>query len=381
MEREIHVTASGGYITKDNTFAGVVGEGGATTLVLSFDESWAGLTKTVTFYDAQGLNPVAVILTIETMQDSEGLSYAIPIPSEPLAVEGEMSFVVDGAADGVRQRAFEDRLEVKYAPAVTDGAEPVSPTPTEAEQLQAEIDAMLGQFLAYRDEAAASAASASESAISAEQSAISAAGYLAEIGTARDEAVASAAAAAISQTAAASSESAAGLSAGSASASATSATASASAAAASESAAETAQLASESARNTAVSAKIAAESARDTAVAAKDTAVAAQTAAQASAASAGNSASAAAASEGSAETSAAASESWAVGGTGTRTGEDTNNAKYWSDQAALAAGGGVSSFNGRAGAVAPQTGDYTASMVGADPRAARRRLSSRRDRG
>lgn len=35
------------------------------------------------------------------------------------------------------------------------------------------------------------------------------------------------------------------------------------------------------------------------------------------------------------------SESWAVGGTGTRSGEDTNNAKYWSEQAQAAAQGGI----------------------------------------
>ena len=37
--------------------------------------------------------------------------------------------------------------------------------------------------------------------------------------------------------------------------------------------------------------------------------------------------------------SATLSESWAVGGTGTRQGENTNNAKYWSEQAQHAAGG------------------------------------------
>ena len=35
--------------------------------------------------------------------------------------------------------------------------------------------------------------------------------------------------------------------------------------------------------------------------------------------------------------SATLSESWSVGGTGTRTGEDTNNAKFWSDMAQEAA--------------------------------------------
>lgn len=40
-----------------------------------------------------------------------------------------------------------------------------------------------------------------------------------------------------------------------------------------------------------------------------------------------------------ADTSATLSESWAVGGTGTREGENTNNAKYWAQQAQSIAGG------------------------------------------
>ena len=74
---------------------------------------------------------------------------------------------------------------------------------------------------------------------------------------------------------------------------------------------------------------------------------------------------ASAASAAAAADSSVLSRSWAVGGTGTRTGEDTNNARYWADVAAAAAGGGVTSFNGRGGAVTPQAGDYTAAMVGA----------------
>lgn len=55
-------------------------------------------------------------------------------------------------------------------------------------------------------------------------------------------------------------------------------------------------------------------------------------------------------------------ESWAVGGTGTREGEDTNNAKYWSEQAQGAVSG-VASFNGRTGVVVPATGDYKSEMI------------------
>lgn len=128
-------------------------------------------------------------------------------------------------------------------------------------------------------------------------------------------------------------------------------------------AAQTAQSKAEAANTSAHTAKTDAEAAAQAAQSAKADAESAKSAAAGSAQSAGASAQ-------SAQANSKLSESWAVGGTGTRTGEDTNNAKYWSEQAQNAAGGGVSSFNGRSGAVAPQKGDYTAAMVGADAQGA-----------
>lgn len=58
------------------------------------------------------------------------------------------------------------------------------------------------------------------------------------------------------------------------------------------------------------------------------------------------------------------SQSWAVGNTGVRYGEDTNNAKYWAEVAAqVVTTGGVASFNGRTGNVEPTSGDYSASLI------------------
>ena len=56
-------------------------------------------------------------------------------------------------------------------------------------------------------------------------------------------------------------------------------------------------------------------------------------------------------------------KSWAVGNTGARAGEATNNAMYWAGQAAAAAGGGVVSFNSRTGSVLPEDGDYSSDMI------------------
>lgn len=58
------------------------------------------------------------------------------------------------------------------------------------------------------------------------------------------------------------------------------------------------------------------------------------------------------------------SESWAIGGTGTRYGEDSNNSKYWCDLASeIVTAGGVSTFNGRTGNVVPTSDDYTSTLI------------------
>ena len=147
-----------------------------------------------------------------------------------------------------------------------------------------------------------------------------------------------------------------------------------------------AQTAAEAARDEAVGSKTAAAASaasagqdRQAAQAAKAAAETAKTDAQAAAADAQESAELAQSSAQGVEANAKAAESWAVGGTGTREGEDSNNAKYWCESAQAIAGGGVTSFNGRGGIVKPQKGDYTAEMVGADASGAAAAVQSKLD--
>lgn len=146
-----------------------------------------------------------------------------------------------------------------------------------------------------------------------------------------------------------------------------------------QSAAEDAQTAAETAASTATSAKTAAETAKTGAVSAQSKAQSAQVKAEGAAADAEESAAAAAQSATQVATNSKTAESWAVGGTGTREGEDSNNAKYWCESAQAIAGGGVTSFNGRGGIVKPQKGDYTAEMVGADASGAAAAVQSNLD--
>ena len=146
-----------------------------------------------------------------------------------------------------------------------------------------------------------------------------------------------------------------------------------------QSAAEDAQAAAETAASTATSAKTAAETAKTGAVSAQSKAQSAQVKAEGAAADAEESAAAAAQSATQVAANSKTAESWAVGGTGTREGEDSNNAKYWCESAQAIAGGGVTSFNGRGGIVKPQKGDYTAEMVGADASGAAAAVQSNLD--
>lgn len=146
MDRLINVKVSGNFLTKDGNRAGVQGEGNVTTLRLTFDAGWDGLAKHLTWWDAYGEHPVKVILGADLLEDlaEDTRTYRVLIPPEPLAVDGWCSFVIDGYIDNQRQRTVEDKLKVLPANSAEDAPAPSDPTPSQAEQLQKQIDNLLG---------------------------------------------------------------------------------------------------------------------------------------------------------------------------------------------------------------------------------------------
>lgn len=330
MDRTIEVKVNGSYITKDNRNAGVQHEANSTSLRIQFDPSWDSYAKKITWWNAKGEDPVEITLGTNLLEDAAASTrvYLCPIPGEPLAECGECTFVIDGYVDGKRQRSAADRLWVKEAPFKENAGQPSDPTPSQAEQLQKEIDGIKGtisQAVASRDAAAESAAQAKASETAAASSAGAAAKSEAAAAGSAASAAADASAAAKSAGAAAQSEQ-------NAKASETSAKSSEITASSAAATAAQAKTAAESAQAKAVKAQAAAERAKEAAEAAQGKAESAQTAAESAKTAAESSETKAAASEKSAR-------SWAVGGTGTREGEDTNNAKYWANQAAAIVGG------------------------------------------
>lgn len=179
MDRIIEVNVNGSYLTKDSNTAGVQHEANDKTLRITFDDGWDGYAKKVTFWDAFKQTPVKIILGADRLEDITVSTrvYLCPIPGEAMTEAGWCSFVIDGYVDGKRHRSVEDHLKVFPANFAEEAGEPADPTPTQAEQLQVQVEAILDtiqEAVASGGEAKEAAAEAAESAEAAKQSALKA---------------------------------------------------------------------------------------------------------------------------------------------------------------------------------------------------------------
>ena len=165
MDRIIEVKVNGTYLTKDSQTAGTQGESNITGLRIEFDDGWDGFTKTITWYDAKGENPTPVILTAEKLEDitASTRTYLTLIPGAPLAIAGKCQFVIDGYINGRRQKSAYGELVVKPDPS---GVETTisDPTPSQAEQLQTQIDTIMEDMADQVTQAQKAAADADMSA-------------------------------------------------------------------------------------------------------------------------------------------------------------------------------------------------------------------------
>ena len=138
MARIINVEINGQFVKKDSKNAGVMGEGNVTTLHMTFDESWSGYGMRIVWRDANGENPVSVVL-LEPGTVAEGenpIAFDTDIPAEPLALPGWCSFTVEGykEEDGVHKVSLSvsDHLFVEQSDSYY---KPAEPTPSEAQQI------------------------------------------------------------------------------------------------------------------------------------------------------------------------------------------------------------------------------------------------------
>lgn len=148
MDRTINVTVNGEFVRKDSKNAGVQGEANVTPLHITMSDDWAEFSKRIVWRDALGENPVSVLLynAVEALvEGKDPLTFDTAIPAEPLALPGWCSFTIEGFRDSTPTAVsitVTDHLLVK---ANDSYHTPAEPAPTQAQQLQTQIDGIVPQ--------------------------------------------------------------------------------------------------------------------------------------------------------------------------------------------------------------------------------------------
>lgn len=302
-QRIIKLSVKNEYILGEGVVIGAAGSHDEVLLELDFRASpvWHGTTKKAVFYDALGTNPTTILLTTDKLVSGETEVYRISVPAEAKGQAGKCFLTIEGVVtngetESVRVVTEAAQFDVLQSRRYEQTSDPKPVTPTQAEQLQAEIDDIKSTVSEAKDsadaaEASKKAAAASEQAAAKSETAAKASETAAaesakDAAASKADAAKSEANAKASETAAKSSETEAGKSAADAAASAGNALASANSAAGSATDAENAaQSAAQSAASAADSADAAAES-KEKAAASEANAKASEEAAQKSAAAA-----------------------------------------------------------------------------------------------
>ena len=204
MTRTIPLKIQNEYIAGEKVLIGAAGSHNDVVLRMEFSPLWEGLTKTVQFRDALGEKTIETLLTADLLEKNSTTVYMVPVPNGAKKYAGEMTLAVKGAAvSGDKETrattAVHGAFTVGESKWDTSAETEQDVPPTQAEQLQRQIDAVLGKI----NGAAASANAAAASAQSAAESAETATAAAGSIGNAAAAAAKSAAAAADSEKSAA----------------------------------------------------------------------------------------------------------------------------------------------------------------------------------
>lgn len=149
MEQNIvKLQISNEYIQGSGVSVGAVGSHDDVLLEMDFRPSavWAGTTRRAIFANALGENRTVIVLTTNLLEEGQGEIYLVPVPKQAKDVAGECFLTVEGfVTDGtgkeiVRCVTEEARFRVLPSKLYTNDSAPV--TPSQAEQLQAEIDSI-----------------------------------------------------------------------------------------------------------------------------------------------------------------------------------------------------------------------------------------------
>lgn len=173
MTRTIPLKIQNEYIIGDKVLIGAAGSHNDVVLRMEFSSMWDGLAKTAQFSDALGENVIPVILTANLLENNTTNVYLVTVPVDAKKYEGRMALAIKGAAVSAQKETRATmaaygtfRVAESNWNEAAETEQDVSAT--QAEQLQSQIDTILGTIQDARTAAGAAAASASEAESSAD---------------------------------------------------------------------------------------------------------------------------------------------------------------------------------------------------------------------
>ncbi len=173
MNRIISLSVEDMYIKYTGEAFGATGSHNAVTLRMTFGPAWEGTAKTAYFTDALGNASVALVLGLDTLVDG---AYEVDVPSEALKTAGVATITIKGVlvsgettTKAITTAAGHFRVLDSELPDSAGNAGTI--TPSDKEQLQAEIAGMEALFTTAKAAAEAAAANAKTSETAAAGSA------------------------------------------------------------------------------------------------------------------------------------------------------------------------------------------------------------------
>lgn len=187
-QRIVKLQISNEYIHGSGVSIGAAGSHDDVLLEMDFRPSsvWAGTTRRAIFANALGENRTVIVLTTNLLEEGQGEIYLVPVPQEAKDVAGECFLTVEGFVTDVNGKEIvrcvteEARFRVLPSKLYTNDTDSV--TPSQAEQLQAEIDDLKPKIIL-----AGQVAENEEERIKAEQARAEAEGLRASAETLRSE--------------------------------------------------------------------------------------------------------------------------------------------------------------------------------------------------
>ena len=172
MNRIISLSVEDMYIKYTGEAFGATGSHNAVTLRMTFGPAWEGTAKTAYFTDALGNTSVALVLGLDTLVDG---AYEVDVPSEALKAAGVATITIKGVlvsgettTKAITTAAGHFRVLDSELPDSAGDAGTI--TPSDKDQLQAEIAGMEALFTTAKAAAETAAANAKVSETNAKTS-------------------------------------------------------------------------------------------------------------------------------------------------------------------------------------------------------------------